>query len=69
MRLWEATKVVESHQWFLEPVSARLLGSQESVRLFFATDVPMIAFTRLVVKAQNALAIHYVRQPILERVA
>jgi hypothetical protein len=35
---------------------------------FFAIDVPMIAFTRLVVEAQDALTIHYVRQSVLERV-
>jgi hypothetical protein len=49
-------------------IGDQLLGSGESVAAFLAAEMPMVAFASLIVEPQNAFAIYYVGEPVLERV-
>lgn len=47
-------------------IGDQLLRGGEGVVAFLIANVPMIAFARLIVEAQNALAIYYICEPVFE---
>jgi len=49
-------------------IGDQFLRRGERITTFLAAEVSMIAFARLIVESQNALAIYNVREPILEGV-
>ena len=49
-------------------VSDQLFRREEGVVAFLAAKVPMITFACLIIEPQNALAVYYVREPVLEGV-